>query len=206
MSALASTADVESRYPGEMSADNLARLPALLDDASAVVRSYTRQQFTTATTTERIRPIGQTVKLPQKPVTAVNTVSLVDTLQSGNLLALPLGAWMWDGGQEVWIGGANVVINLPDDVSQLLQYQVPLVEVNYTHGYTTVPAEVVAVVCSMVIRFVDVPGPTGMQSQTVGPYGYRLSTTAQEGILSLTASEMRVLAPYRRSATTVELR
>jgi hypothetical protein len=206
MPALASVDDIQARYPGNLAADALTRIAALLDDASAVVRSYTRQQFTQSQTTTRIRPVGHKVILAQRPVTSVDTVSLVDSLQPGGLIALPVGSWMWDGGAELWIGGLDVVVNLPDEVTQLLRYEIPLIEVTYTHGYAEVPADVVSVVCSMVARVIDIPGPVGMQYQTVGPFGYRLSATAQEGILSLTPSEQRVLDVYRRKTRTVELR
>lgn len=198
--------DVQNRYMGTVSSDNLARLPSLLADASAVVAAYCRQTFTTATTTERIRPIGDRVRLRQSPVATVDSVALVDMLQASQLIMFPLGAWLWDGGQEIWLGGLNTVINLPDQVTHLLQYQTPLMEVTYTHGYADIPEPVVAVVCSMVLRFIDIPASVGMPSTTVGALSYRLSSTAEDGILGLTASEQRTLAPYRRAATTVELR
>jgi hypothetical protein len=203
---LATAEDVTNRYPGPLSADQLARLPGLLADASTVVRSYTRQEFSVDTTTERIRPIGDRVRLRQAPVTAVSAVGVVNTLQVNNLVVLPLGAWMWDGGQEIWIGAIGSVINLPDDLTEILQYQVPLMQVTYTHGYATSPDTVITVVCSMVTRALDFPGVTSAASATVGGLSYRLTTTAQDGVLGLTASEMRMLGQYRRSATTMELR
>jgi hypothetical protein len=204
--ALAALSDVTARYPGTLSGDQVARVPGLLGDASTVVRSYTRQTFTPATVTENVRPIGDRVRLRQAPVTAVTAVSLVDTLTAGSLLALPMGAWMWDGGQEIWLGAINTVINLPDDITELLQYQTPLVQVVYAFGYDVMPDPVVTVVCSMVIRALDMPGPVSVASSTVGGLSYRLGTAAQDGILGLTPSEMRMLAQYRRVATTVELR
>lgn len=206
MNPLARIDDVASRYSGTLTDDQIPRVATLLADASTVVRSYTRKTFTVATTTENIRPVGDRIRLRQTPVTAVSAVGIVNTLQSGNLLALPLGAWIWDGGEEIWIGAINTVINLPDDVSHLLQYQTPLMQVTWSHGYATVPDGVVTVVCSMVCRVLDTPGPTSAPSTTVGALSYRLSTTAQDGVMGLTDGELRMLTPYRRSGTTVELR
>lgn len=205
---LATVADVQSRYPGPWSDSLAARVPSLLTDASTVVRTYTRQMFAPASTstTETIRPIGDRIRLRQSPVTAVTAVAMVDTLQTSGLLTLPMGAWMWDGGQEIWIGGITTVINVPDEITQLLQYQTPLMRVSYTHGYTTMPDPVVTVVCSMICRVLDTPGPTSAPSSTVGGLSYRLSATAQDGVLGLTDAEMRMLAPFRRVGTTVELR
>lgn len=206
MQPLASVDDVMARYPGVLPTTAVARIPVLLADASVAVRSWCIQDFTLETTTDRIRPIGSTVRLPQRPVQSVTAVSIVDTLQTGNVLNLPLGAWVWDGGEEVWIGAVQQVINLPDEVSWLLQNQVPLIEVVYSHGYATSPDPVVTVVCSMVIRSLDLPGPTAITDNTVGPVSYRTSNAAQEGILGLTDGEKRLLSRYRRAGTTVELR
>jgi hypothetical protein len=205
---LAAFGDVAARYPGTLTGDQAARVPGLLADASTVVRSYTRQVFTASTTTEQIRPMGDRVRLRQAPVTAVTEVALVDTLTAGSLLILPMGAWMWDGGNEVWLGAITTVINLPDDITELLQYQTPLIQVAYSHGYPdgAMPDAVVTVVCSMVCRALDMPGPVSVASSTVGSLSYRLGTAAQDGILGLTASEMRMLTPFRRVATTAELR
>lgn len=206
MTPLARVEDVASRYTGTLTDSQIPRVTSLLADASTVVRTFTRKTFTVATTTENIRPVGDRVRLRQTPVIEVTAVGVVNTLQAGSLLALPLGAWIWDGGEEIWIGGIGAVINLPDDVTQLLQYQTPLMQVTYRHGYPTVPDGVVTVVCSMVGRSLDIPGPTSMPSTTVGALSYRLSSAAQDGVMGLTDGEMRMLAPYRRSGTTVELR
>lgn len=205
---LATVADVQSRYPGPWSDSVATRVASLLVDASTVVRTYTRQTFSAAPTTitETIRPIGDRLRLRQAPVTAVTAVGIVDTLQTNSLLVLPMGAWMWDGGQEIWIGAIQTVINLPDEITYLLQYQTPLMRVIYVYGYTTMPDPVVTVVCSMVCRVLDTPGPTSAPSSTVGGLSYRLSAAAQDGVLGLTDAEMRMLAPFRRAATTVELR
>lgn len=206
MDPLALVSDITSRYGGTLPAGSTGRIPSLLIDASAVVRSYTRQDFTASTTTERIRPIGDRVRLPQTPVTAVLNVAIVDPLESGGMLTLPLGVWLWDGGQELWLGGLRTVINLPDELTHLLEYQTPLMQVTYTHGWAAVPDAAVSVVCSMVSRAVDMPGPTSVIMQKVGELTYKIGTTAQDGVLGLTDAEQRMLAPYRRAANTVELR
>jgi hypothetical protein len=203
---LATVADVQARYPATLSTADQARVQALLGDASSVIRAYTRQQFTSSQTTDRIRPIGSKALLPQRPVVSVDAVAIVDVLQANNLLPIPLSAWIWDGGSEIWLGQMDVVLNLPEDVLDLYRYNTPLLQVTYTHGYAAIPDAVVAVTCSMVLRNFDLPGAQGVASQQVGPYGYRLSPTGQDGILALSDSERAALAPYRRQLATVELR
>lgn len=205
MDTLAQLSDVEDRYDGTIATADQPRVLKKLADASAVVRRFTRQQFTKSQTTERIRPVGYKLKLPQAPVVSVDSVAIVDVLQQGNLLPLPIAAWLWDGGQEIWLG-MGAVINLAEDVVDWFRTSTPLISVTYTHGYDTVPDVVVAVVCSMVIRTLDVPGSTAMQSQTVGPFGYRLSQAAQDGIMALSSSEQTLLRDFRRQGATMELR
>lgn len=207
MDPLATLDDLESRYLGTIDSADQPRVLSLLADASAVVRRYTRQQFTKAQTTERIRPVGYRLILPQRPVISVDSIGVVDAYQQGQVLPIPLGAALWDGGQELWFGQTNSVINLPEEVLALWEYATPLVEVVYTHGYEQSPDIVVAVVCSMVLRAVDLPSASGMQSQSVGPFRYQLSATAQDGIMSLTASERESLDVFRANKIrTVELR
>jgi hypothetical protein len=203
---LATLDDLESRYLGTIASADQPRVLSLLADASAVVRRYTRQQFTKAQTTERIRPVGYKLILPQRPVISVDSISVVDAYQQGQVLPIPLGAALWDGGQELWFGQTNTVINLPEEVLALWEYATPLIQVVYTHGYDQSPDIVIAVVCSMVLRAVDLPSASGMQSQSVGPFRYQLSATAQDGIMSLTASERESLDEFRTKVHTVELR
>jgi hypothetical protein len=58
----------------------------------------------------------------------------------------------------------------------------------------------------MVVRALSIPGSIALSSNTVGPVTYAMTDTAQEGILALTPSEAKMLRPYRRMGTTVELR
>lgn len=200
MQPLATLADVQARYP--VPADQENRVNTLLNDASTVVRSYTRTAFTVTDTVARIRPIGGKIVLPQRPVIGVNSVKVVDYNEN---LVLIVG-WMWDGGQEIWLLVGDVVINLAEGLRDLLRYNTPLCQVDYTHGYETVPDDIVTVVCGMVIRALAAPGYGAVQSQTVGPFSQRLSPAAVDGIVGLTASDRAILNGYRTSSRTVELR
>lgn len=200
MDPLASLADVQARYP--VSPDQEARVGTLLADASTVVRSYTRTDFTVTDTVARIRPIGGRIILPQRPVVAVNSVKVFD--YNENLIVIV--GWMWDGGQEIWLLAGEVVINLAEGLRDLLRYNTPLCQVDYTHGYDAVPSDIVTVVCGMVIRALATPGYGSVQSQTAGPFSQRLSPAAVDGIVGLTASDRAILNGYRTSARTLELR
>lgn len=198
---LAQSSDVTARLPATLTVPT-GRMTALIADASAVVRSYTKQQFTQSQTTERIRPIGYRIRLPQKPVVSVDSLSLI--LNNAAPVAFP-GFW-WDGSDEVWLLNENQVINLAEELMYALRYETPVALIQYTHGYSTTPDDVLAVVCSMITRTLTAPGLGGVVSEGVGEYNYRLSDAAAQGALTLTDSEKSVLSSYRRRTTVLESR
>jgi hypothetical protein len=198
---LVSVSDVTARLPSSVTVEAV-RVLALIADASAVVRSFTKQQFTTSQTTDRIRPVGFRVVLPQRPVVSVDSVAVL----LNNETPTPFPGWYWDGSQELWLLGESQIINLAEELALGLRYQTPIVLVTYTHGYATTPDDVVAVVCSMVTRTLTAPGLGGVVSESVGEYSYRLSDTAAQGALTMTDSEKKALDSYRRKVNVVESR
>ena len=75
MSALATQVDLEARLGRPLTAQETARAGALLDDASAEVRAFTRQDFTTETGKAQVlRAVGDRITLPQRPVAEVSNV------------------------------------------------------------------------------------------------------------------------------------
>src|SRR5690606_7057595 len=117
---LASLADLCTREgldPDSLSDLQKAKIESLLRDASAKVRRYTRQNFTTGISTVRLNNgFRGLVSLPQKPI--IRILSADGRPYSGDLA------------------------DFCEDST--------VREVTYEHGYTEVPADVVAVVCGMV--------------------------------------------------------
>lgn len=72
-------------------------------------------------------------------------------------------------------------------------------EVTYEHGYTRVPDDIVAVVCGMVQRTMNVHqlARTGVASQQVGPYSISFAGWATGGNLTLSPEERRELKTWR---------
>ncbi len=198
---LATVDDVQARMFRDLTDIELARTEVLLGDASAVIRNYTRTNFTSVRATERIRPIGYRVRLPHKPVTAVHAVSLVI-----NTLPLAVAGYTWDGTDEVWLADWGMIINLAETASEWLATHTPVAEVDYTSGFAEIPQDVISVACSMITRSLSAPGGGGIITQAVGEYSYRLSDAAAQGPLTLTDSEKAVLSAYRGAGTAVELR
>lgn len=195
--------DVTDRLPASIPVDE-NRVRRLIQDASASVRSYTKNDFTVATTTLGIRPIGGKIKLPKRPVLDVIDISV---RLPNSLTTSTIPGWYWDGSDEVWLTDGGAVINLAEELLFVMQWQTPTCITTWQHGYTTVPDDVIGVVCSMVTRVITAPGLGGVISETVGEYSYRLSDAAAQGPMSLTSAEEKVLQSYRpKRTTTTELR
>jgi len=207
---LATTDDLEDRLGRTLSTAEAARAPALLVDASAAIRNYTRQMFTAFTgDTVRLRPVGTVLRLPQRPVTAVNSVTAIGWAGIPNLL-LPVGFWGWDGIDQVEIAPFNsdVWLNLP--TVELAGDLPDTYEVNYDHGDATVPDDVIAVCCGAVLRVLLSPSLVeGMSSERIGAYSYQMSQQVNGGTAGVTVrlSEMDkdMLSRYRRKVTTVQV-
>lgn len=201
--ALASLDDIVTRVPAAVDIA-VERTTSLLADASAVVRSFSKQQFTVSQTTEKIRPIGYRVRLPQRPVVTVDGLSL---LLLNNVVPQPFPGWWWDGSDEVWLVTGDQVINLAEELQFALRWQTPICLVTYTHGYDIVPDDVIAVVCSMVTRALGAPGMGGVVQEGAGQFTYRISDVAAQGVVALNQAEREILKQYQpRRNATAELR
>lgn len=149
----------------------------VLDTASAIVRSEARQHFTRGTTTVGLSPRGQSVSLPQRPVVSVELV------RAGGQVLRTDEYRVWR--DQLWLG----VLGLG-----------PVV-VTYTHGYTTVPADVRGIVLTLAGRVLT--NPSDLRQESVGSVSV---TYAAETIgASLAPIERDQLARYRSRAAVVQL-
>lgn len=181
MPALASRSDLEARLGRALAGDDATRADALLDDASAAVRAYTGQTFEAGSSTVRVRARGRSVRLAQRPVTAVSAVKDVD----GN-----------DVGFD-WYAGSTFTI----DAAPLGGW----LDVTYDHG-GAIPDVVKAVVCQVAGRaFGSKAEQAGYTSESVGGYSYAVGTAAAAGPLGLLDDERRALDPYRVVGTSAVL-
>lgn len=186
MDPLASEDDVVARLGRDLTATEAARIDALLSDASAKVRAYTGQDITQATSTTRVRVRQNRIRLPQRPVTAVSAVT--------DLNAVALTGWTLVG-SVVYLDTA-----VPDQWAwEPRRTAVGFVDVTYTHGYETVPDELIAVVCQIVGRALGNDATqSGITSETLGAYSYSTGTAGAAGPLGLLPDERAVLDSYRR--------
>lgn len=205
MAALASKADLAARLGRDITCEEDARLDALLADASALVRAYTGQDFAeTADAEVTLRASGGMIRLPQRPVTAVSSVVAIGWQ---GVPDITLTDWWWDGLDQIRIGAGNYVINLPETWWDDEDGYPGTFRVTYSYGYAAPPADVVAVVCGMVLRTLTAPTAAGgVTSETIGPYSYRLESAGTGTSVSLGDMERKTLARYRRTAGTISVR
>src|SRR5436189_3923873 len=139
MASLATLDDLEARI-GTLT--DPARAQAILDDVSARVRAYTGQDFTLTEDHEvRLKVRAGTVRLPQRPVVDVSAVASTTGASVVHL---------WDSGQIVALAGYGSALH-SFEVEPFTTRE-PFVDVTYSHGYETVPADIVAVVCQVAGR------------------------------------------------------
>jgi hypothetical protein len=204
VTALATTDDIKARLGRDLSEAEAARVDALLADASAMVRAYTGQDFAVTDDDQiTLRGQGGAVRLPQRPVTAVASVVAIG---GDGAPDVTLVDWIWDGVDQVRIGEGSYIINLPavwwDDDGYPGTYRV-----TYSHGFEDVPADVVAVVCGMVMRTLTAPTMAGgVQSETIGPYSYRLDAAGTGLSVMMSQGDRDALKRYRRTDGMISVR
>lgn len=211
MPALATIEDLEARLGRELTPEEQARAQALLDDASALIRAYTGQDFSqTLGDVIVLRPVGTVVRLPQRPVQQVTQVIAVGGSEAIPDITLPAGAWTWDGIDKVdiWPPDTTWMLSLPETWADGWG-AVDTYRLTYDHGYATVPADVVAMVCAMVLRTLLSPSMTqGMVAERIGQYNYQLQqgTGSVGATVMMTQGDRDALKRYRRTATTIQTR
>jgi hypothetical protein len=172
---LASVADLEARLGRSLTGTDADRAAALLVDASATVRNRTGQTFVAETSTVRLRVRGTLLRLPQRPVTAVNTITAVDGDTVG---------FTWHAGDTLTLSAIPAV---------------GWVDVNYAHGYDDVPDDIIGVVCNIAARAFGIPADEGgYQSETMGSYTYAVGAAAAAGAAGLLNDERAILDRYTR--------
>jgi hypothetical protein len=201
---LALSTDIVAQLGRPLDATETLKVDGLLRLASSKVRAYTRQDFSQSQTTVNLRSVSAQVKPPQRPVVSVQSVQAI--LRNGQLVVLPL--WYFDGIDT--IGGVavadDVVINLP---SWYTTWWTGSVQVQYTHGYTTVPTDIVDIVAAMVFRIFNAPGSgaTGIASERVGQfYQYQINPNFPSGEVIISDDDKGILNRYRQNTRTIELR
>jgi len=183
---LATEDDVETELTRALTSAEAVRVAGLLTQASRLVRRKTRQTFTLATSTDVLRITHSEIRLPQRPVTAVSEVALVGY---DGVTTYPV-PFVWDGLDMVTLFGEQQVLNLPE---LLKDYAASTAAVTYTHGYSTIPDDVVGITARMVARVYLAPGTPGVSYQSTGPFSYRVTDGYNPGLVTLAQEDVDAL-------------
>lgn len=171
MAAFATASDFATRLGVTLTASEQTDAGTLLSLASDIIRDETGQTIEAAAGDTLTRPgvWSDRLRLPERPVTAVNSVTL-----DGTALAVT-DEWYLDGDEIVRVAGDW---GGPEEV----------LVVDYDHGYSTIPGVVKGVCLEMVARVWVNPG-------TVQQEGYgseQVSYPRSNGLL-LTDDERKAL-------------
>jgi hypothetical protein len=199
---LADLTDISDRLGRPLLPAEETRAQALLMDASARVRSYTKQDFSrTDDDTVVLRAQQGEIRLPQRPVIDVTAVVAIG---AGGAPDLPVTGWQWDGLDVVRTATDSPAINMPELWQEEDADAYPgTYRVTYSHGAAEVPPVVVAVVASMVLRTLTAPTLAGgVTGETIGPYSYRTDGSGVGTAVVMTDGDRRELADagYRPKA------
>lgn len=206
MANLATEDDLEARLGRNLTSTEQTRAAAYLADASALIRTYTRQVFTEVLDdTVVLRPVGAYLVLPQLPVTAVTEVRPLD---DNGVPGDALTGWTWDGLDRIDI---TTVGFIPGDPWWPWPHGPESCEVTYDHGTAAVPDDVIAVVCGMVLRTLLSPSLVeGMTSERIGQYSYQLGQfaggAAAGAAVRLTEADKDALKSCRPGAGSIQVR
>jgi hypothetical protein len=206
--ALAHIGHLVARLGRSLTASEKLRAPAMLGDASDEIRGFCRRQFTPAVNDELvIRPVGNVITLPNRPVTSVDSVEVIGTGGTADLV-LGVDNWAFDGIDRI----------------ELYAYPVPITgavptgtyantyRIVYDHG-GTVPTPIVGRICKMVFRTLLAPTTVeGLVSERIGQYMYQYGQfpggQSPGPTVELTDADEKWLRKmgYRSSASTIQLR
>ncbi|MFJ6579247.1 hypothetical protein ACIQMY_25210 [Streptomyces sp. NPDC091368] len=188
---LATVADLAAAMQAE---PNPASAELALASASALIRSWTRQDITqVADDIATLRVLSECeLVLPQRPVVSVsqvrvNSLTLLDWVLSGDRL-LRTGGWRRLPGTTTY----------PDP---------GLVEVTYTHGYSQVPDDVRAVCLDLASMTMMNPRGLRESERAIDDWRQRdVYATETLGSGTLSEAHKAMLTGYRRRIGTVGLR
>lgn len=173
----------------------------VIASAQAAARRYGPRAFIAAGTHTIVVPVHKGTATLPRPVTAVTSVSWV----TGNGPTVAASGWAFDG--MATLSGLDYCN--PGTGQQLAQYPPPTsVQVTYTGGYATVPADVKGVVLALAGRMYDNPRGLRSATTTVGQFteGEQYAGGGADlAAAQLLASEIKTLRAYRRVAATSRL-
>lgn len=190
MADFAAVADVEAFLQVEIStATQIASAERALAEATAAIKNYCRQEIEQVEDDEITldSPGGTRLYLPELPVTAVASV-----VEDDEALTVD---------DDYKLGQHGILHR----VSASWKSGIQIITVTYTHGYATIPDDIVAVCVraasrayQMGLRAADDSGVPGVSSKALGDFSVSYASAAGggvgEGIMGASAARMLLLS------------
>ncbi|NML55397.1 hypothetical protein HHL19_16635 [Streptomyces sp. R302] len=201
---MADTTDLEARLGRPLMTAEAARAAALLDDASAEIRTFTGLSFSRVDDAEVVlrAQLGE-IRLPQRPVIGVKSVTAIG---AGGAPDVAVVGWQWDGLDIIRVASCSPSINLPEAwYDEDVDAYPGTYRVVYSYGDAEAPAIIVTVACRMVLRTLTAPTMAGgVVGETIGPYTYRTDGSGAGTAVTMTDEDrkMLVLGGFRQTVRT----
>lgn len=185
------------------------QLARWIDQVSAAFATSCERVFIQERVVERVQSDGPLVWLTRRPVATVHGVKLWTTHDSWvELVSAEYDLLSPIDGRLMILSGRSVTIGLFDILDGTLsgtRARSARVDVDYTGGFATVPADLEALAITAVARLRAelMKSHPDLLSERLGDYAYTLKSTAaaERAVTGIMSSEVeRGLAPYRKLA------
>jgi hypothetical protein len=207
---LATADDIVARLGRNLSQVEAARVDAMLQDGSAIIRRYAREDFIYVYQDQlKIKADAGTIVIPNRPVLSVDQVTALSGIPG--VPDLVISWYVFDGIDTITITHPlqSGIINLPYAWEHTGWFN-DSYNVMHTHGYVTTPPEVLGLLCGAVISELSTPTMSAtVQSETIGAYSYSMRRRAVGGGLYATLMDFGmqlILGDYRHDQGTINLR
>jgi hypothetical protein len=207
---LATPDDIVARLGRNLNQVEAARVDAMLQDGSAIIRRHARNTFMyQASDLITMDASDGIIILPGRPI--YNVISVVARSGYPTVQNIPVTWFIFDGIDTVTIPEPihSGIINLPSYWYDVAWYSHSFDTV-YEHGYHSVPSDIRGMLCSAVISELATPTQSAtLQSETIGAYSY--SMRRREGGSGIYAALVdfgmnSLLADYRMNAGSIPVR
>lgn len=218
MPSLATPDDIVARLGRNLNQVEAARVNAMLQDGSAIIRRYARENFIYVQQ-DVIRMVSDsgTMVIPSRPVISINSVTALSEFPG--IPDLNVTWYGFDGIDTLMVPEPYVsgIINLPE-YWYMNVWNRQSFDIDHTHGYTQTPGEVLALLCNAIISELSTPTMSAtLQGETIGAYSYTMrrgygAAGASGGALAGMYAALRdfgmqeILQDYRQGVGTIATR
>lgn len=208
---LADPSDIEARMGRTLNQVESARVQALLDDGSAIIRSYCNRDFQwyDSDTKTMVADGGIMMLTTWRPVVSIDSVIALSG--TPGIADIPVTWYNWDGVEKLTVFNPSYsgIINLPEYWYEETFWWGGSFKITGSHGFPVVPDDVIAVLCTAVTSELATPTMSAtLMSESVGAYSYSMRRTSGAGLNAalIDAGMKTVLQPYHKSYGTIKVR